>query len=149
MSRRPGAPTVERPPAGPDEPPEPTPAAEVPLAHRRAFRLSLWGGLLLLVLAGVALLAVLPTRAWMNQRREVRQGNAELATLQARNARMEDQLAHIQSPEANDEVARAKLGLVRPGEKALAVLPAPQVTLAVLPAQWPYTLLQQLAAKHG
>ena len=139
-----GAPTVER---GADE--VETPPNERPISRRRGFRLSFWGGLLALVLAGVALLAVLPTRAWLAQRRQLRDGTEQLAQIQARNANLQEQLAHIQSPEAVDEVARERLGLVRPTEKALAVLPAPTLTMATLPARWPYTLLQQLATARG
>jgi cell division protein FtsB len=124
-------------------------ADHVPVARRRGFRLSLWLGLLALIVAGLGLLAVLPTRAWLDQRRQMSDKTAQLAELQARNAKLTDQLAHLQSPEAVDEVAREKLGLVRPDEKALAVLPAPKLTLDALPAVWPYTVLRQLATAHG
>ena len=151
MTRPPGGTTVERPTgaSGPGDPDDAVRPGHEPIARHRGFRLSLWGGLLLLVLAGVALLAVLPTRAWLNQRRQLRESTTQLAQLQARNAKMQEQLDHIQAPDAVDEVARAKLGLVRPGEKALAVLPAPKLTLAALPKEWPYTLLQQLAVTRG
>jgi cell division protein FtsB len=139
-----GAPTVER---AADE--GETPPTERPISRRRGFRLSFWGGLVALVLAGLALLAVLPTRAWLAQRRQFRDGTEQLAEIQARNTKLQEQLAHIQSPEAVDEVARERLGLVRPTEKALAVLPAPTLTMAALPARWPYTLLQQLATARG
>jgi cell division protein FtsB len=138
-------PTIE-PPVAPGGPDDGAPDGSRPVERRRGFRLSLWGGLVALVLAGVALLAVLPTRAWMHQRDQVRAGEAQLAELDARNAALRAQLEHLQSPEAVDEVARDKLGLVKPTEKALAVNPAPELTLAALPARWPYTLLQQLAA---
>ena len=139
------APTVDSPP---DEASAEA-ADQRSIGRRRGFRISVWGGLAMLVLAGVALLAVLPTRAWLAQRRELRNGTEQLAQIQARNAKLEEQLAHIQSPEAVDEVARERLGLVRPTEKALAVLPAPALTLASLPARWPYTLLQQLATARS
>jgi cell division protein FtsB len=125
------------------------PESEAPVARRRGFRLSLWLGLLALVVAGLGLLAVLPTRAWLDQRSQMEDKTQQLADLQARNAKLTDQLGHLQAPEAVDEVAREKLGLVRPDEKALAVLPAPKLTLAALPAQWPYNLLQQLATARG
>ncbi len=136
-------PTTIEPPA------EETTVDEVPVARRRGFRLSLWLGLLALVVAGLGLLAVLPTRAWLDQRSQMKDKTQQLAALQARNAKLTDQLGHLQAPEAVDEVAREKLGLVRPDEKALAVLPAPKLTLAALPAQWPYNLLQQLATTRG
>lgn len=140
MSSTSGGPTTLEPPAGPDD------AGPAPVVRRRGFRLSLWLGLLALVVAGLGLLAVLPTRAWLDQRRQMTEKTAQLAELQARNAKLDDQLGHLQSPEAVDEVAREKLGLVRPDEKALAVLPAPKLTLDALPAEWPYNVLQQLAA---
>lgn len=129
------------------DPPSDAPAA--PVARRRGFRLSLWLGLLALVVAGLGLLAVLPTRAWLDQRRQMADKTEQLAELQARNAKLDEQLAHLQSPEAVDEVAREKLGLVREDEKALAVLPAPELTLDALPAVWPYTVLRGVAASHG
>ena len=113
--------------------------------HRR-FRRSLWIGLVLLVLGGLAALATLPTRQWLNQRDQMARSTKQLTELQARNAELQTQLDHLTSPQANDDVARKELGLVRPGERAIAVLPAPQITLAALPAEWPFTVIQQLAA---
>lgn len=116
-----------------------------PHGHRR-WKRSLWFGLVLLVLGGLAALAALPTRQWLNQRDQMKASTAQLAELQERNAQLQTELDHLQSPQANDDVARKELGLVKPDEKALAVLPAPKITLAALPAEWPYTVIQQLAA---
>jgi cell division protein FtsB len=138
-----GPTTIER----PDD--AAAPEQEAPVARRRAFRYSMWGGLALLVVVGLGLLAVLPTRAWLDQRRQFEVGTTQLTELQARNVQLEDQLAHLQSPESVDEVAREQLGLVKPDEKALAVLPAPELTLDALPGTWPFPLLRQLAATNG
>ena len=146
MTRRPGpTATIERDDAPPGDAGDP----HGPISKRPGFRLSLWGGLALLVLAGVALLAVLPTRAWLGQRRQLSARTTELVELQERNAKLSEQLDHLRSPQAVDEVAREKLGLVRPGEKAIAVLPAPVLTLQALPRQWPFPILVQLATVRG
>lgn len=49
----------------------------------------------------------------------------ERRTLLAHNKKLRDQVAYLETDDGVEEVAREKLGLVRPGELAYAVVPPP------------------------
>jgi cell division protein FtsB len=50
---------------------------------------------------------------------------AERRVLRSHNERMRERVAYLDTPEGIEEIAREKLGLVRPGELAYAVVPPP------------------------
>ncbi|MBC7106146.1 MAG: septum formation initiator family protein [Firmicutes bacterium] len=52
-------------------------------------------------------------------RRDVAEMRAQVAELQRRNAAMREELQRLQSPQFIEQVAREKLGLVKPGETTI------------------------------
>jgi len=116
---------------------------------RSLVRTGAWSGLVALVLLGLGALALLPTRAWLNQRTQIADAERRLAAMQVENERMAAKVAGLQQPDDIAKEARSQFNLVRPNEASYAVLPAPLPTLAALPAQWPYNVIQQLAAQHA
>jgi Septum formation initiator len=124
-------------------------ASKAPAKRPRSLaRTGTWSGLIALVLLGLGALALLPTRAWLNQRTQIADAQRRLAAMQIENERMAAKVAGLQQPDDIAKEARSQFNLVRPNEASYAMLPAPLPTLASLPAQWPYTVIQQLVARH-
>jgi cell division protein FtsB len=98
------------------------------------------------VVAGLVLLALLPTRSWLNQRSQIRDAERRLAEMRVVNDRLQRRVDALSTPAEVDQVARAQFSLVKPGEAAYALLPLPKITIDALPAQWPYTVIQQVVA---
>jgi cell division protein FtsB len=101
-----------------------------------------WWRPLLLAAAAVATIAVLaayvfPTRTWLDQRASLAQTAAELDALEAERDALEARLAELDSEREIELIARSQYGLVRPGEEAYAVLPAPEQPI-LLPSVWPF-----------
>ncbi|QYG92122.1 hypothetical protein HC251_06490 [Iamia sp. SCSIO 61187] len=90
------------------------------------------------VLVGFLLVGVFPTRTWLAQRDETRERQAELERIRAEQAVREDRVAELQDPDVVEQIAREKLGYVRPGEEAYRTLP-PSVPPVDLPDSWPFT----------
>ena len=63
---------------------------------------------------------------------ELEELKAEHRVLLVSNHRMRERVAHLETNEGIEEVAREKLGLVRPGELAYAVVPPPPDSFTVL-----------------
>jgi cell division protein FtsB len=100
------------------------------------------GRLLGLVGGGAALCALLavtvfPTSTYLEQRRDTTEAEQRLAVLRDQNQAYEDRIERLESPEEIERLAREQYNLVRPGEEAYAVLPAPLPELD-LPALWPF-----------
>jgi cell division protein FtsB len=100
------------------------------------------GRLAALVGGGAALVAVLgvgvfPTRAFLDQRGEMGQAEERLAVLREQNEALEERLDALATPEEIERLAREQYNLVRPGEEAYSVLPAPLPPLE-LPSLWPF-----------
>lgn len=85
----------------------------------------------------VLALGVFPTRSFLAQRGDVDQAEQRLSVLREQNQAMEDQLAKLSTPEEIERLAREQYNLVRPGEEAYSVLPAPLPELE-LPEVWPF-----------
>ena len=101
-----------------------------------------WVRPLLLATAAVATIAALavyvfPTRTWLDQRAALAETSVELRELEAERAALEQRVAELDSDDQIEEIARSQYGLVRPGEEAYAVLPAPEKPIE-LPALWPF-----------
>ena len=75
-----------------------------------------------LALAGVLALAVFPTTAWLDQRRNRESLTTQLATLNAENRALEARTAELQSDEEIERLAR-QYNLVKPGEEPYFILP--------------------------
>lgn len=87
------------------------------------------GRIILLVAVPLMVLFILATVGWAleeyGQRQEEARLNAEIAQLQQRYAELESQKEYLKSDEYIEKVAREELGLIKAGEKAVLVLPAP------------------------
>jgi cell division protein FtsB len=92
------------------------------------------GGTGLLLALG---LGVFPTRSFLDQRADVSDAERRLAVLREQNEALADQLERLSTPEEVERLAREEYNLVRPGEEAYSVLPAPLPALE-LPQVWPF-----------
>ena len=106
-----------------------------PRARRLGRTLGLVGGGTGLVL--VLALGVFPTRSWLDQRRDVSAAEQRLAVLREQNEELQSRLEQLSTPEEVERLAREQYNLVRPGEEAYSVLPAPLPALE-LPDVWPF-----------
>ncbi len=92
--------------------------------------------LFLVVLVGLLFAFVYPTRTFLDQRDATNKAQAQLELLQAENARMTRESKKLSTDSEIERLAREKYGLVKPGERAFVVLPAP-TTSTVPPAVTP------------
>ncbi len=92
---------------------------------------------------------VLPARAWLSQRSEIAEAEADKDVLWEEIRRLEQRYDDLtQSSDEIERIAREQFGLARPDEQALSILPAPSI--GPLPDSWPYTVVEQiLAARAG
>ena len=109
-----------------------------PPAKVRARRRALVGLAVLILFVGVLLVAVFPTRTWLDQRAETADAEAELAEVQAERERVARLTETLETPEEIARRAKAELGYVNPGEEAFSILPAPVEPIG-LPSGWPFT----------
>lgn len=112
-----------------------------------------WVRPLLLAAAAVATIAVLavyvfPTRTWLDQRAALTETGLELAELEAERSALEQRVAELDSDDQIEQIARSEYGLVRPGEEAYAVLPAPEQPVE-LPSLWPFGELLEPTAQEA
>lgn len=122
-----------------------TAAARAPGDRRRSHvpaGLGRWVRPLLIAAAAVATIAALavyvfPTRTWLDQRTALADTSTELRDLEAERTALEQRVTELDSDEQIEEIARSQYGLVRPGEEAYAVLPAPEKPVE-LPSLWPF-----------
>jgi len=113
----------------------PEPAAEpAAVESRRRWRtiaqVAAWTTAVVAV-AVVLLVFVFPTRTYLNQRHQLTQATDQLRLLDQQNAQLSAQVARLQTDSEIARIAREQYHLVRPGESAFAILPAP--TPATLP----------------
>lgn len=90
----------------------------------------------------VAVLAVgvFPTRTYLDKRTEVRETEAQLASLRAANDANDARAAALDSDAEIERVARAEFGLAKPGEETYVILPPPREPVRV-PEGWPFSKL--------
>ncbi len=69
---------------------------------------------------------VVPYRQILESQRRVNAARLELATLEERNAQLQERVAALSTPQEIERLARDKLGYVRPGEIGYVVLDPPQ-----------------------
>lgn len=79
----------------------------------------------LIVLVAVLFVAVFPTRTWMAQRQERAAALEHLRVLEEQNEILASRVTALQDDEEIERLAREQYNLVRPGEEAYAILPAP------------------------
>lgn len=88
---------------------------------------------------GVALF-VLPVQTWWDQRDDLDERRDELAVLIEVNARLEDEIARLNTDAGVIAAARDELGFVQVGERRL-VLVDRNGEPANLPTRWPYSVV--------
>lgn len=98
-------------------------SVEVHPTLRSSIRLSVRAIVLLVVMAGVALLAIAPLRGYLGARDELAGLRRQATVLEHRNAKLEAQIRQLNDPNELSRLARACLGLVAPGETAFVVIP--------------------------
>jgi hypothetical protein len=106
-----------------------------PRGRRLARTLGLAGGGVCVL--GVLAVFVFPTRTFLDQRASTGDTQRRLAVLREQNAVMEERLDQLDDPAEIERLAREQYNLVKPGEEAYAVLPAPLPPLD-LPTIWPF-----------
>ena len=79
-----------------------------------------------LVLAAALLLFVFPTRSLIAQRREISRSREDLHVIEAETDRLAEEAARLATPAEIERMAREQFHMVRPGERAFAVIPAPE-----------------------
>lgn len=91
---------------------------------RVVFRSVRWLVLFGIVVA-VLLTFVFPTRTFLAQRASITDAKTQLRILDQQNEALADRADRLRSDEEIERLAREQYNLVRPGEEAYAVLPAP------------------------
>jgi cell division protein FtsL len=102
----------------------------------------LWLTLALVTIVGVLFVGVYPVRTYLSQRSGLQKAQHQLDVLQTENAKLEQQAADLNTDSRIETMARENYNLVRQGEEAYAILPAPPPKLTV-PNVWPFTGLAQ------
>lgn len=92
---------------------------------------------------GLLFVAVFPTRSYLSQRASLRTSQHKLHEIDRRSSQLEREARQLSTPAEIERLARAQYGLVRPGEEAYAILPAP-VTPIGLPEVWPFAGVEHL-----
>ena len=88
-------------------------------------------------MCGVLAFAVFPTSTYLEQRSDTSEAEERLAVLRDQNEAYEARIERLQTAEEIERLAREEYNLVREGEEAYAVLPAPLPELD-LPTLWPF-----------
>ncbi len=78
-----------------------------------------------LVLMAVLFLWVFPTSSLLAQRRQLQRAEDRLDLLRSQNRDLERESARLRSDAVVEEIARERYQMVRPGERAWAVVPEP------------------------
>jgi cell division protein FtsB len=92
-----------------------------------ALRLTRPARIALVALALVAILfvVVFPVRSYWSQRRQVSAAQHDVDVLRRQNERLAQEAARLQTPSEIEREAREDFHMVRPGERAFVVTPAP------------------------
>jgi cell division protein FtsB len=81
---------------------------------------------LVVVLAGITLLAVFPARTYFAQRQNLAAAGERVDVLTKENGELSDRVKRLHTDEEIERLAREQYDLVKPGEEAYAILPAPE-----------------------
>jgi cell division protein FtsB len=87
-----------------------------------------WGCLATAVLIAVLGLFVFPTRTYLDQRRQLAAATRNVQTLNSQNDALQQRADQLHTDAEIERLAREQYHLVKPGEKAFALLPAPTPT---------------------
>jgi len=83
-------------------------------------------GALGLVVGALALTGVAPARQAFHQRQQLAEVQNKVDSLEERNAELTGRLNRLSDVAYMEKLAREQLGVVRPGESAYVVVPAPE-----------------------
>ena len=86
-----------------------------------------------LVVVATLFLFVFPTRSFLAQRSQISGAQHDLEVLRAQNARLEKEAARLATDAEIERIAREEYNMVRPGEKAFAIIPAAPTTTTTAP----------------
>lgn len=101
--------------------------------------------LLAVVVVGVLLFGVFPTRSLLAQRQALAERQATLDELEAEGAQLDARIAELHDPEEIEKLARRDFDLVKPGDQTFSLSPNDDVPLRA-PDGWPFTnLVDQLS----
>ncbi len=88
---------------------------------------------------------VFPTRTYLAQRAETKRTEHQLQVLQQQNDSLSTRVTALDTDAEIERIAREQFDLVRPGEQAFAILPAPALT--DLPPGFPFDLIRKLLGR--
>jgi cell division protein FtsB len=91
------------------------------LGHRRLRLLFV----VALVVAGILFTLGTPARTWYDQRQEIAAAREGNVVLEEQSRQLEGRAAELRTDAEVERIAREQYGLVRPGEEAFGILPAP------------------------
>jgi cell division protein FtsB len=86
-------------------------------------RLTPRAAVLVFVIFIVAMAAIAPTRAYLDQRGRLQALERQAATLEAQNRGLERRIADLSNPATLERLARECLGMVEPGDIAFVTIP--------------------------
>jgi hypothetical protein len=92
-----------------------------------------WGCLATGVLIAVLGLFVFPSRTYLDQRRQLAAATRNVQTLNQQNDALQQRADQLHTDAEIERLAREQYHLVKPGEKAFAILPAPTPPTTTLP----------------
>lgn len=90
---------------------------------RTSVRLTARAAMLLVVMLVIFAFAVAPLRAYLGQRSELADLRRQAEKLERQNERLQERLLQLNDPRELERLARACLGMVRPGETAFVAIP--------------------------
>ena len=85
-----------------------------------------WPLMVSLAVVGILFLAVFPTRTYVGQRGDLDATADRVEVLRRENDRLAQRVGKLNTDEEIERLAREQYSLVRPGEEAYAILPAPK-----------------------
>jgi cell division protein FtsB len=91
-------------------------------------------------IVGVLFIGVYPVRTYLAQRQSLHQAERQMDVLKTQNDKLARQAQQLNTDSEIERLAREQYNLVRPGEQAFAILPAPPPPIQ-LPPVWPFTNL--------
>ena len=117
------------------------------LVERRPARVrrAIWPVLVTGLLVAALFVFVFPTRTYLAQRAETQRTEHQLQVLQEQNEALSARVTALDTDAEIERIAREQFDLVRPGEQAFAILPAPALT--DLPAGFPFDLIRKLLGR--
>jgi hypothetical protein len=98
-----------------------------------------------IAVVGVLFVGVFPIRTYLAQRAATDRAETQLRVISAENDRLQARVDALDTDAEIERLARAEYNLVRPGEEAYAILPAPPPPIEI-PAVWPFAGLAERLA---